>query len=243
MNQHTYTQQFFDLNFAPYKNLVENISVTDQLHTTRVPICPIDIDKDILQKIYNYLCIIDHKFIPNPHHSRHKHDWADPARSYNWDQIVVRQRTTAYKLHIPTENNTFEIGNEILGDVYLEQLVDQLLAPLGVKFYTIKITKLGPHGWVSPHMDAVAKDLGLGYAWIPLHEFPTCLKIFPWGWLQHQFGKMYLFNHSRYVHAVHNPVGKSRLVILCSFDTEAVSSTILDQYFKSKTTFKNLFAD
>ena len=243
MNQHTYIQQFCDLNFAPYKHLVENILVTDQLQSTRVPICPIDINKDTLKKIYNYLGTIDHKFIPNPHHSRLTHNWADPLRSHNWEQLVIKHKTTSYKLRVPTENNTFEISNEILGDVYLEQLVDKLLSPLDVKFYTIKVTKLGPYGWVAPHIDATAKDIGLGYAWIPLHEFPNCLKIFPWGWLQHQFGKMYLFNHSRYVHAVNNSVDKSRFVILCSFDLETVSPTILEQYSQSKTSFRNLFVD
>jgi hypothetical protein len=243
MNHHTYTQQFFDLNFEPYRNLVENISITNQLHTTRVPICPVDLDRDILQKIYKYLCSIDHAFTANPHHSHNKHDWADPLRSHNWQQLVIRQKPALYKLRAPTSSSTFEISNDSFGDVHLEQLLDQLLAPLNVYFHTIKIAKLDKRGWVAPHMDATANDLGLCYSWIPLHEFSPCLKLFPWGWLQHEFGKMYLFNHSRYVHAVYNPVDKPRLVIQGIFAPEKVSSGLLEQYSRSKETFRDLFAD
>jgi hypothetical protein len=243
MNQYTYTQQFLDLNFAPYKNLVDDILITDDLHTTKIPMFDISLDKDILEKIYNFARKIDHKFNPAPHHTWFKLGWADQPRSHNWHEITIKQAPSWLKHRVAVDEPPVERTAHILGDAELEQLFDQLFAPLGQKITNLRIIKLEANGWIAPHMDVWEREFGLCYFWIPLHEFPPCLKLFPWGWLQHKLGKMYLFNQSSYVHAVRNTTDQTRLVITGRFLPSDVSPLMLEQYLKSKETFRDLFAD
>jgi len=98
-----------------------------------------------------------------------------------------------------------------------------------------------PGGWLHPHLD-IKDDESKLRIWIPLHEFPACLKVFPFGWLKHEFGKAYLFDNKNYVHAVHNPTDLYRFVLIMGIDNINPPEWIAEQLERNKSNWRQLFS-
>lgn len=100
--------------------------------------------------------------------------------------------------------------------------LQQQLEQLGCGFSRLMVDTLEPDGWIHPHRDQ-GTNSPLGYAWIPLHDFPPCLKIWPVGMVQHQVGDIYLLANTRFAHSVINSQDLRRHVAVVRLDLKKTS--------------------
>ena len=59
------------------------------------------------------------------------------------------------------------------------------------------------------------------------------IKIYPYGYVQHQTGRMYLLNNPNYVHSVVNYEPNPRYVALMTINHHALDSNLENQIFES----------
>jgi hypothetical protein len=98
-----------------------------------------------------------------------------------------------------------------------------------------------PGGWLHPHRD-LKKDQRKLRLWIPLHEFPPCMKIWPFGWIQNQFGKGYVFDNKKWIHAVYNFADYDRYVLILGIDHDNPPEWLMQQYENNKSNWRQLFS-
>jgi hypothetical protein len=238
-----YTQAFLSSDFTRSLDKHCDIIITDDLQTTRVPALPIaGIDLQLLQQIYYHCIEHPNEFRPTVTGKLFK-TWYNQPRSAGWFENTIVDNTGPYllrSLHDQTQTiarpNSIATSNKKLID-----MCTQVLEPAELAIQFLRIMKLNAGGWIRPHQDLNETDYGLCYFWIPLHDFPVCMKVFPFGWLQHQYGNMYLFNQGAYVHAVHNHTQQDRYVLLGRFDPAQVSAPLLNYYNSNKHDFLNLW--
>lgn len=238
----TYTKKFFETDFDIYKDQYNNIKITNDLRTTEIPAVPIELNQDLLREIYNQACINDKDFQPIATGSLFN-SWHSQPRSSGWFELTIKEYEQHHEFsleHDPSQSFERPRSN-VTKNVKLLETASQLFDELDIKVRSIRIMKLEPGGWVRPHIDRTSNVYGLAYAWIPLHEFSPCLKIFPYGWLQHRFGNMYLFNQNSYVHAVINQSNENRYVIAGRFDPDYMSSILIDRYHDFKHDFLSVW--
>ena len=100
----------------------------------------------------------------------------------------------------------------------------------------------GPGGWLHPHKDVKEKNEQKLRLWIPLHEFPPCIKIWPFGWVQHKFGKGYIFDNRNWIHALYNFAKYDRYVLILGIDHNNPPDWLMTQYEQNKPHWKTLFS-
>ena len=99
----------------------------------------------------------------------------------------------------------------------------------------LAVFKLSPGGYVQPHADTRYGPYkgGINHVWLPLHDFAQSLKIYPYGYVQHQTGRMYLLNNPNYVHSVANYEPTARYVALMTIDYHNLDTVLESQFFES----------
>jgi hypothetical protein len=108
----------------------------------------------------------------------------------------------------------------------------------------IRILRLAPGGWCTPHKDVLGTKYGLCNFWMPLHKFShKGFKIFPLGFLQHQVGSLYLFEQTKYPHAIQQLNSDHRYVIVGKFDPNSPPPEIVDCYQSNKHDYMKLFSN
>jgi hypothetical protein len=238
-----YTQEFLSSNFSHYLDKFNNISITDNLQTTRVPALEVPrLNLQLLQEIYCH-CVEYPNDFQTTVTGKLFDVWYNQPRSAGWCENTIIDNIGPYlfrSLH-DREQTVARPKSIITDDKKLIDLCTQVLEPLGVSIQFLRIMKLSAGGWIRPHQDLNDTDHGLCYFWIPLHEFPVCMKVFPFGWLQHQYGNMYLFNQGAYIHAVHNHTQQDRYVMLGRFDPAHVPVSLLNYYNSNKQDFLNIW--
>lgn len=133
--------------------------------------------------------------------------WHSDSLGSGWDQICVKNTMITFGDHeLPVYEETL--------DKPLINILQQLLDPVWSDIISLKINRLRPGGWVAPHQDQFDQEHGLRYFWMPINSAVSCIKAYPWGWLQHQIGNMYLFNQSKYMHAAYNSTNQDRFVLI-----------------------------
>lgn len=237
-----FTQEFLQTDFEVYKNQFASVSITDNLQTTQVPAMPVSLRLDLLQQIYKQAQISEQDFQPTVTGSLFR-AWYRQPRSSGWHELTVKESQQPHQFTMAhnTSQSVARPQSKITKNTKLLETSMQLFADLNIQLESLRIMKLEPQGWIHPHRDRTQVSYGLCYFWIPLHEFAPCLKIFPYGWLQHRLGNMYLFNQNSYVHAAVNQSSQDRYVMIGRFDPAQVPATLLNQYHDFKQEFLTIW--
>jgi hypothetical protein len=238
-----FTKEFLQADFDCYRNQFDKIHITDCLRTTKVPAVPISgLCQSTLNEIYYQSQRSDNKFQTTVTQLLFN-SWHLPPRSSGWTELTIKESNQSYQISLRHDPSQLVQRPESVAtkNIKLLQLSEQLFDSLPAQIQSLRIMKLQPDGWVGPHIDRTNDVYGLCYFWIPLHEFAPCLKIFPYGWLQHQFGNMYLFNQNSYVHAVVNHSNQDRYVMIGRVQPDRISKNIMNQYHDFKHGFLNIW--
>jgi hypothetical protein len=239
----TYTQEFLSSNFAQYLEKFDNVTVTDNLPTTRIPALQIPgLNLQLLKQIYCHCIEHPSEFQLNVA-SKSLNEWYNQPLSAGWYENTIIDNIGPIRLRSLHDQKKIIVrpDSAVSSDKKLIDMCTRVLEPLGVSIQFLRIMKLNAGGWIRPHQDFTDIDYGLCYFWIPLHEFPVCMKVFPFGWLQHQYGNMCLFNSGAYVHAVHNHTQQDRYVMIGRFDPAHVPESLLIYYNDKKHDFLNIW--
>lgn len=234
-----FTTEFFSLDFSPFRYLLQNIK--DDSHPSRSDLPAVAIkgfDRKTISKVEGYCRshMINH-FQPVPTQKFYS-DWCYLVRSHGWSNLIIKNVTNKSRDY----NGTLtEIPYEINTDQTLVDLCRDMFGEWWNSLVSLKIMKLDAHGWVNPHRDLAKEDYNLCNFWMPLHDFDKGIKVFPLGWLTHAVGDLYLFNQSRYPHAVINPTNHPRLAMVGKFDIDSIHAEIVDQFTHNKTKFLDLW--
>jgi hypothetical protein len=238
-----YTQAFLSGDFFQHLDKHGDIAVTDNLQTTRIPALPVaGLDLQLLKQIYCH-CVAHPSEFQTTVTGKLFETWYSQPRSAGWLENTIIENTEPCLFHsLHDQQHTVARPKSIVNNnKKLINLCTQVLEPLELSIQFLRIMKLSAGGWIRPHQDLKEIDHGLCYFWIPLHEFPACLKVFPFGWLQHQYGNMYLFNQGAYIHAVHNHTQQDRYVMLGQFDPNQVPASLLTYYNNNKHKFLGIW--
>ena len=238
-----YALEFLTTDFDSFKKSVGQVKITSNLQTTKIPAVPIPgLCHDLLTKIYNEAVNSNNDF-QSTVSGLMFNSWYSQPRSSGWDELAIKESDRPYRyqlIHDPSRSidkpaSILTKNNEIT------KLTEQLFKDLDIEILSLRIMRLQPHGWIRPHIDRSDVVNGLCYFWIPLHEFQPCLKTFPFGWLQHSFGNMYLFNQNSYVHAAVNQSNQPRYVLIGRFNPDTVPSQLLNQYHNFTAKFLDIW--
>ena len=238
-----YTQAFLSSDFTQYLDQSLNAQITDSLQTTRVPALPISgLNSQVLKQIYEY-CIEYSDQFQSTVTGKLFDSWYNQPRSAGWAELTIIENKQPYLFRsLSDQKQTIaRPKSTVTHDSKLIDMCAQILEPLDISIQFLRIMKLSAGGWIRPHQDINTVDHGLCYFWIPLHEFPVCMKVFPFGWLQHQYENMYLFNQGAYIHAVHNDTQQDRYVMIGQFDPAHVPASLLSYYNNNKHNFLNIW--
>ena len=238
-----YTSKFLSSDFTNYINQFVEINITDLLHTTKIPAMPVSgLVAPLLTQIYN-LAVSNTIEFQNTISGSLFNNWYSQPRSSGWSELAIIESVQRYRYQLLHDRlqTIDKPDSTVTKNQRLKNLCQDLLTPLNIKIQSLRLMKLQPQGWVRPHIDRSNFVNGLCYFWIPLHDFNPCLKVFPFGWLQHQFGNMYLFNQNSYIHAVHNDTDQDRYVMIGRFDPMHVPEQLLTQYENFKLNFLKIW--
>ena len=198
-------------------------------------------DLGLLDHLYRLFTIkYKDRFLPVPTASVDS-DWFRQPRSSTWQEIALIQKQD---LIIRSHDNrlTTRPVHATLDDAEIQEALVDLFPHWWNSILSLRCFRLNPDGWVNPHRDLHDVSYGLCHFWLPLHNFSKpALKIFPLGWLIHEFGNLYLFNQSRFPHAVLNQESQARLVLIGKFDPDMIPTDLLQHYRETKITYRDLF--
>lgn len=234
-----FTLKFLAMDFKEFAYLLDGLNDGVTPSQSDLPaVCIPGLDKDILTKIAS-MCRhdLEDRFLPVPTQKLFT-DWCYSVRSNGWASVIIKQQAWDIKSHGGQVTN---VPYEINGNSELENLCKDLFGNWWSHLHTVKVMKVEPGGWLHPHRDLAVTDYKLCNFWIPLHEFSAGLKVFPMGWLRHSLGNMYLFNRTRYPHALINKDTRSRFAMIGKFHLEAVPQDLVNKFLKNKSTFMDIW--
>jgi len=157
--------------------------------------------------------------------------WFYSSHIEGWKQLPIYGEMYTMKKIIQSGNNLdlYEDFKKLLWkpNIYFGKYLLPQLEKLGCAIKRLVIDSLETNGWVRPHQDS---DQGrpLTHAWIPLHNFDPCLKIWPYGFLKHKLGNIYLLANSKFPHSVINTMPYRRYVAIIKIDEENCSPSFQD---------------
>ena len=220
-----YVQEYFDRDFAPHNATADHIQFNKNLTTTRVPAIQADgLDVGVLAALHNRCTELEDRF-QNDQTNYGTSNWYTPPVSQGWSILGIKD-DDKFSLKKHNSEETFQRKSAHVDDAVLDKLTQELFQTFGCTPARALVLKLDPGGWVAPHLDRYTVDMGLCSFWIPLHDFDSCMKVFPLGWLKHKYGSMYLFNQSHYLHAVRNTESRPRFVMVGKIDPTAIPDQI-----------------
>jgi hypothetical protein len=235
-NKKKYTEDYFDMDFSKFKHLLESLNVTNDLQSTDCPVVEVNgLNVIAINNLLTYCKNnFEKHFIPVEDISVPQ-KWYSSQRSHGWTTVTIRdQRPTSNDSYLTKQvlhdDTALKYGQDIFGSWW--NCIDKL-----------RILCLDSSGWCFPHCD-IRTDIeyGLCNFWIPLHEFPSNgFKIFPLGFLQHRVGSMYLFNQSKFPHAIRNIEIEKRYVLVGKFSPTSIPGDIHQIYQRKKFSYGSLF--
>ena len=230
-----YCQQFLDADFSSHRLERKMDTSLDLFHSDLPAVQVPGLDTDLLDEIY-------HACTSNPQEFRPLHtsvigkDWYFSPRTSGWTEICVKYEAASHRilsLHTNDEAKD-QISPTLTQNQTILQACQRFFDHNGIQTIDTFVLSLAPDGWIGPHIDKKNVDPGLTYFWMPLHDFAgPVMKVFPWGWLRHQFGSLYLFNHCRYVHAVCNSTAVPRMVMTGRMRSDTVPDWVIQQFSRS----------
>lgn len=208
----TYCQQFLEADFTPWTPA--RVFHSHDIKQSELPALEIPgFDVEKISRLETKVRACTGSFGDNASRDLFKHWWTKDRRHQGWKELTVIPMSNGMEFAHDSQQTVARPQTPVFDDPELHNLVTDVFESRGISLYNLMILKLEPHGWIQPHIDRMIDYPGLSYFWMPLHEFPPCVKIWPWGWLPHRLGCMYLLNHSRYLHAAVNQTNMDRFIL------------------------------
>lgn len=217
---------------------IGNLKITNEAVNNKVPVVKIDgLDLTLLSEIYHSAVNLKNNFSPLSNNDIYN-EWYHQRRAQGWKELQLKEDNTVAVKSLISNDEIQRPTRSIYNDKNLLSLCNQLLKKISNTAIKIQMVEAG--GWIQPHRDIKVKR-GLRHLWIPLHDFPCCLKIYPFGWLQHKLGSMYLINNADYVHAVHNNTDFDRFILMVKIDSNNPPQ-IVRKALNTCNNYKKLFS-
>jgi hypothetical protein len=232
-----FTQHFFDMDFTPYQNLLQNIKDSEHPASCDLPMVPSHgFDVEILNKIYRHCKTTLFDKFSTIAASENFNEWCYLPKSWGWNELPVKVKNLNIKKNWDDNADTkVEISRKISADEILtSNFVDLFSQTVWESIEQLIVLRLSPGGWVHPHRDTFLEKYKLCHFWMPLHKFEKGIKIFPMGWLKHEVGSMYLFNQGRYPHAIINTSNIDRYVVVGKFNKKTLPTRVVEMFQRNK---------
>lgn len=173
---------------------------------------------DWLEKNKNiWVRVTSQAFFENLAKQKDEH-WFYETHSHGWEEIRMKKDT--YEICVP--DNIDDMEKLVQKNIIYENAVPDLMRQFENKnlyFEFMSLKKLVPGGWLQPHRDHMNdKKEKFNYIWMPLNDCSFNLKIWPYGYIKHKTGHMYLFNNTAYTHSIINKDDQDRYVFLGKLD-------------------------
>ena len=239
LNQSEYTKKFLELDFTPYIHMADTSKFNNELTNNFLPIVEISgFNKTILKKLYDLaVSLTPHYKVPITQ-SVMDH-WYSQQHADKWTQYVIKHADQ--QKYATFLGDTKDFNPPVDDDGTALALVEELFQPYELTITNTRFGQLAPGGYLCPHMDIFETDPGMCYFWMPLHDVSPNLKVFPYGWHKPKLGSLYLFNFTKWVHAIHNYKTESRFILGGRFDLKNVSEKLLTEFKRNKDSFRNDF--
>jgi hypothetical protein len=144
--------------------------------------------------------------------------WFFDTHSDGWEEIRIKKDTWEVCLPNTIENIEQLVQKNIIHSSAIPDLISQF-EKNDLYFEFMSLKKLVPGGWLQPHRDHVNDNKEkFNYIWMPLNDCSDNLKIWPYGYIKHKTGFMYLFNNTVHTHSIINQDNKDRFVLLAKLD-------------------------
>lgn len=239
LTMNRYTKDFHSSTFPGYKvsKTLEEI-LPNFWHSDQIPFIDIDL-KFEHGPTHDWLIDNHHLFVESRSqlqdrlkHEQNDQTWFALSRSNGWKGIHVKGNSYQ-KTDIVTSNEKYVA----VDTPQFKDAVPEVVESFNNNNLPLKrlwVFCLEPGGWLQPHKDVVpAGSPGLTQFWMPLHDFPECLKIYPYGYLQHQVGHVYLFNNPKFVHSVINQTSENRYAAFGEIDLELLPADTKNRIVES----------
>ena len=235
-----FATQYFETDFTPYRYLLNDLKITNDLVTTECPAFEVPLsNKQAIDDLYQYCSTVIPAQFRTIDTAKLFNHWYTLPRAEKWDVIHCKGEGDYL---VDTNGNTTLNPLNITNDSIVIELCKTIFNDWWPAVRDLRIMRLEPGGWCNPHRDQHHEEFGVCYFWIPLHEFSQqCMKIFPLGWLQHQVGSMYCFHQSRLPHAVQHNENFRRYVMVGRFHPDRVPQEVVDIYQDKKHKYLELF--
>jgi hypothetical protein len=237
-----FTKQFHDSTFPDFcVDQTLNQVLNNFWQNTCIPYVGIDVGFDTAAT-YKWLLDNDHLFAKTQSgmftEKKNKDlgfEWFTSSHSEGWANLPVIGTTEKYKAIVPGDGAvTYQITHDVLPNSVPD--LQFFLNQIGLSISELNIFRLKPGGFLQPHMDiGVDCESTMTYIWIPLHDFPPCLKIYPSGYLRHCKGNFYILNASNFMHSVVNTTDQPRYVATVFFDHKKIPQSFWNQIKQSLT--------
>jgi hypothetical protein len=225
-----WTSEFLQADFSCYQHLTPKILPCDHMPNSMMPALPVDgFDIDIVNCIFDRAKFLSDSFLVKSSQTN-QDKWFAEKRSQVWHELQIIPHDYGYINHHDGSKNFSTTLADTFEDQTIKDIVKKLFHKREFPIVHAQIFRLGKDGWIAPHMDTMTDNIGLGYFWMPLHQFPPCIKVFPWGWLNHQVGNLYMLNNSKYVHAVKNQLLEDRLVLIGRLDISKTPKWLIEHH-------------
>lgn len=232
-----YTENFIHNCFTNFSH--DNINVTSEAVDNQVPCVEIfGLDLALLNQIYQQAVDLKHNFTFLSNSGMYN-EWYHFPRAQGWKELQLKENNTVAVRSLLDNTEIKRPTKTVYKDKTLLDLCNDLLHKIPNTAIKIQMVEAG--GWIQPHRD-IKVERGLRHLWIPLHNFPPCLKVWPFGWLQHKLGSMYLFNNADHVHAVHNNTDLDRFILMVKIDPKKPPQ-IIQEALNNCNNYKKLFCD
>ena len=169
-----------------------------------------------------------------------KRKWYEREDEYGWFEIRIIGPAPSLT---DWQTETLEKPREFICRSDALQKTQKFFHDKGLFFTRLVAVKLLPGGYCYPHTDARPRadaqpEKNLECFWIPINHCQDNCKTYPYGYMPHRVGSMFLLNNKQYWHSVMNKDTYPRYVLTgridslkSNFDINFVKDSIKKQWY------------
>lgn len=239
---HPYTEQFNLNEFpgylpkVPFGELEKNFWFSKS-----IPFVTLDLEFD-LESSYQECLDNDHLFdlcagtkLLKKKYQQTSSEWFRDPHRYQRFELTIKGEYEEHGNVIDRSSKNFAEGIDLNLATPRNDLFMDLQAQLnnfGFAVPRLWIGKLAPGGWLTPHRDFKPQNKypTMNYFWLPLHDMPHTLKMWPYGFVKTKLGQISFFNHQYFVHSAYNPTDRDRYVAFGTIDHTKVSDDLSNRF-------------